>query len=160
MIDLSEIPAVAITRGLDSDTVHTMRARYGKNELTPPPRTPAWKQYLKKFDDPIIRILLVAVFFSAMVAIFEGDGFLDTIGIVLAVLLATTISFYTEFRSNREFDALNALREDTGTKVIRDGYALTVPMRDLVVGDLVFLEAGDAIPADGYLIHASCLEID
>jgi Ca2+-transporting ATPase len=160
MIDLSDLPLGALTQGLDSKAVQTMRDRYGKNKLTPPPRTPAWRQFLRKFDDPIIHILLVAIFFSAVVAIFEGNGFIDTIGIILAVLLATSISFYTEYRSNREFDALNILREDTKIKVIRDGYAVTVPLRDIVVGDLVLLESGDAVPADGYLITTSCLEID
>ncbi len=100
-----------------------MRARYGKNESPLRSALPLWRQFLGKFNDPIIRILLVAVFISAIVSIVEGESLIDTIGILLAVLLATSISFVTEYRSNREFEALNAMREDTGIKVIRDDRA-------------------------------------
>ena len=151
MIPLRDLQESARPQGLTSESVDEMRARYGKNELTPPQRTALWRQFLGKFNDPIIRILLVAVFISAIVSIVEGQSLIDTIGILLAVLLATSISFVTEYRSNREFEALNAMREDTGIKVIRDDRAATIPMRDLVVGDLVLLEAGDVVPADGYL---------
>ena len=160
MIPLRDLPDSAHQQGLSSELVREMRELYGKNELTPPKRTPLWRQFLGKFNDPIIRILLVAVFISAIVSIFEGGSLIDTIGILLAVLLATSISFITEYRSNREFEALNAMREDTGIKVIREGRAATIPMRDLVVGDLVLLEAGDVVPADGYLIQASNFEAD
>jgi P-type Ca2+ transporter type 2C len=160
MIPLRDLPESARQHGLSSESIHDMRVRYGKNELTPPQRTPLWRQFLSKFNDPIIRILLVAVFISAMVSIIEGGSLIDTIGILLAVLLATSISFVTEYRSNREFEALNAMREDTGIKVIRDDRAATFPMRDLVVGDLVILEAGDVVPADGYLLVASNVEVD
>jgi len=108
------------TDGLSSETVLESRKLYGKNELTPPKRIPVWKQYLEKYQDPIIRILLVAVVLSALVALLEGESLIDTLGIALAVILATTIAFLTEFRSNRAFDALNAMREDTGVKVIRE----------------------------------------
>lgn len=160
MIPFPDLQAQAEDHGLSQESVRAMRERYGKNELTPPRRTALWRQYLEKFNDPIIRILLVAVLISALVAIFEGTSFIDMIGIVLAVLLATSIAFVTEYRSNREFEALNSMREDTGIKVIRDGHAATIPMRELVVRDLVLLEAGDAVPADGYLISASDFEVD
>ena len=160
MIPLRDLPESAHLHGLSSESVHEMREQYGKNELTPPQRTALWRQFLEKFNDPIIRILLVAVFISAIVSIIEGGGLVDTIGILLAVLLATSISFVTEYRSNREFEALNAMREDTGIKVIRDDRAATIPMRDLVVSDLVLLEAGDVVPADGYLLLASHFEVD
>ena len=160
MIPFRDLPESARTHGLSSESVLTMREQHGRNELTPPRRTPLWIQFLSKFNDPIIRILLVAVFISAIVAVVEGGSLIDTIGIVMAVLLATGISFFTEYRSNREFEALNAMREDTGIKVIRDDRAATVPMRDLVVGDLILLEAGDVVPADGYLLQASNFEVD
>jgi Ca2+-transporting ATPase len=160
MIPLHDLPETVKEYGLTAESVQEMREPYGKNELTPPRRTPLWRQYLEKFNDPIIRILLVAVLISAIVAIIEGSTLIDTIGIILAVLLATSISFLTEYRSNREFEALNALREDTGTKVIRNGQPATIPMRELVVGDLVLLEAGDAVPADGYLLTEVNLEVD
>ncbi len=148
------------TDGLSSETVLESREQYGKNELTPPKRMPVWKQYLEKYQDPIIRILLVAVVLSALIALLEGESLIDTIGIALAVILATTIAFLTEFRSNREFDALNVMREDTGVKVIRDGAPGSIPMRDIVVGDIILLEAGDMVPADGYLLVAAEAESD
>jgi len=148
------------TDGLSSETVQESRKRYGTNELTPPSRIPIWKQYLEKYQDPIIRILLVAVVLSAVVAVLEGESLLDTIGIALAVILASTIAFLTEFKSNREFDALNAMREDTPVKVIRNGSPGSIPMRDVVVGDIVLLEAGDMVPADGYILDASETEAD
>ncbi len=160
MIPLRDLPVTAHQYGLSSESVLTMRERYGRNELTPPKRTALWLQFLTKFNDPIIRILLVAVSISAVVSILEGGSLIDTLGILLAILLATTISFFTEYKSNREFDALNAMREDTGIKVIRDDRVTTIPMRDLVVGDLVLLEAGDMVPADGYLLQASNFEVD
>jgi len=147
-------------QGLSSAQIQEMQNRFGKNELTPPPRLPLWKLYLKNFEDPIIRILLVAVIISALVAALEGSGLLDTIGIALAVILATTIAFLTEYKSNREFDALNAMCDDTGIKVIRDGQARTIRMRDVVVGDIILLEAGDAVPADGILVHEAHFEAD
>ncbi len=148
------------TDGLSSETVLESRKLYGKNELTPPKRIPVWKQYLEKYQDPIIRILLVAVVLSALVALLEGESLIDTLGIALAVILATTIAFLTEFRSNRAFDALNAMREDTGVKVIRNGSPGSIPMRDIVVGDVILLEAGDMVPADGYLLVAAETEAD
>ena len=160
MISLRDLPETAKESGLNAESVQERRQQYGRNELSPPRRTPLWRQDLGKFNDPIIRILLVAVLISALVALFERSSLIDTIGILFAVLLATSISFLTEYRSNREFEALNAMREDSGTKVVRDGHAASVPMRDLVVGDLVLLEAGDAVPADGYLLTVSGLEVD
>ncbi|PWR69788.1 calcium-translocating P-type ATPase, PMCA-type [Methanospirillum lacunae] len=146
--------------GLSIESVLESRDTYGKNEMTPPKRIPVWKQYLDKYQDPIIRILLIAVTLSAIVAILEGNSLIDTIGIALAVILSTSIAFITEFRSNREFDALNAMRDDTAVKVIRDRKPTTVPLRDIVVGDMILLEAGDMVPADGFLIQASDVETD
>jgi Ca2+-transporting ATPase len=159
MIPLPEI-STHRENGLTAAEAQNSQRLHGKNELTPPRRIPIWKQYLEKYNDPIIRILLVAVVLSAIVAVLEGNSLIDTIGIALAVILATSIAFLTEFKSNREFDALNALREDTGVKVIRDKSPSTIPMRDIVVGDLVLLEVGDAVPSDGYLIHATEVEVD
>jgi len=159
MIPLQDIPGFE-SHGLATAEVAHSREKFGKNELSPPRRIPVWKQYLANYNDPIIKILLVAVTLSAIVAILEGNSLIDTIGIALAVLLATTIAFLTEFKSNREFDALNALREDTGVKVIRDGLPATIPMREVVVGDLILLEAGDAVPADGYFVVSADLEVD
>ncbi|MDD1679258.1 MAG: calcium-translocating P-type ATPase, PMCA-type [Methanomicrobiales archaeon] len=160
MIPFLKLPAEAREHGLHPESVREMREKYGKNELTPPQRTALWYQYLVKFNDPIIRILLVAILISATVALFEGKSLLDTAGIIIAVFLATSISFLTEYHSNREFEALNAMREDIGIKVVRNDQAGIIPLRELVVGDLVIVEAGDGIPADGYLITGYNVEVD
>jgi Ca2+-transporting ATPase len=159
MIPFSEISQYN-REGLLQEEVDLSRKNHGRNELSPPKRIPLWKQYLEKYQDPIIRILLVAVILSAIVAMIEGNSLIDTIGIALAVILSTSIAFFTEYRSNREFDALNALRDDTPVKVIRDRKPGMIPMREVVVGDIILLEAGDMVPADGYLLFASDLEAD
>ena len=136
------------------------REKFGANVITPPVREPVWKQYLKKYDDPIIKILIIAVIISLIVSIIQGISIYDTIGIIIAILLATGISFFNEYRSSKEFDILNAHRDDVGVKVVRDGHPALVPSRDIVVGDLVIIEAGDAIPADGWLITSDGLSND
>ena len=154
MLSLDELKTLTGTNGLNSAQVAEFRKKYGANAMTRPVREPLWKQYLEKFDDPIIRILLLAVAVSIVVSIVKGSGFLDTIGIIVAVLLSTGIAFFNEYRSSKEFDVLNAHRDDVAIKVVRNGHPASVPSRDIVVGDLVLLEAGDALPADGWVIAA------
>jgi Ca2+-transporting ATPase len=154
MLSLDELKTATGTNGLTTAQVAEFRKKYGANAMTPPVREPLWKQYLEKFNDPIIRILLFAVCVSTIVSFVKGSGLLDTIGIIIAILLATGISFFNEYRSSREFDVLNAHRDDVAIKVIRDGHPASVPSRDIVVGDLVLLEAGDAVPADGWMVVA------
>jgi Ca2+-transporting ATPase len=154
MIPLDELERIAGVKGITTAQIAKFRATYGANAMTPPIREPLWKQYLEKFNDPIIRILLLAVAVSTIVSVIRGSGLLDTIGIIIAILLATGIAFFNEYRSSREFDVLNAHRDDVAIKVIRDGHPASVPSREIVVGDLILLEAGDAIPADGWVIAA------
>jgi Ca2+-transporting ATPase len=151
MLQFEEIKNLAGKSGLKTSQVTEFRQKFGINAMTPPVREPLWKQYLEKFNDPIIKILLLAVTISLAVSLIQGSGFLDTIGIIIAILLSTGISFFNEYRSSKEFDVLNAHRDDMAIKVIRDGHAVSVPSRDIVVGDLILLEAGDAIPADGWV---------
>jgi Ca2+-transporting ATPase len=151
MLQFEEIKNLAGESGLKTPQVAEFRQKFGINAMTPPVREPLWKQYLEKFNDPIIKILLLAVSISLGVSLIQGSGFLDTIGIIIAILLSTGISFFNEYRSSKEFDVLNAHRDDMAIKVIRDGHAVSVPSRDIVVGDLILLEAGDAIPADGWV---------
>jgi Ca2+-transporting ATPase len=160
MLTFDEITVIAGNSGLSTSQVAELRNKYGANAMTPPVRDPFWKQYLEKFDDPIIRILLLAVVISTVVSLIKGEGLLDTIGIIIAVFLATGIAFFNEYRSSREFDVLNAHRDDVAVKVIRDGRPVSVPSRDIVVGDLILLEAGDAIPADGWVTSADDLYSD
>ncbi|NLD57655.1 MAG: calcium-translocating P-type ATPase, PMCA-type [Methanomicrobiales archaeon] len=160
MIPFEEITTLTGEAGLPSSRVEEMRVRYGANAMTPPVREPLWKQYLQKFNDPIIKILLLAVAVSTAVALIQGTGLLDTIGIIIAVILATGLAFINEYRSSREFDILNAHRDEMAVKVIRDGAAMAVPSRDIVAGDLVLLEAGDAVPADGWVFASDNLHAD
>lgn len=160
MIPLDKLLDLAGSAGLSTSRVAEFRQRFGVNEMTPPVRESLWKQYLKNFDDPIIRILLLAVAISTIVSIIRGSGFLDIIGIILAILLSTGIAFLNEYRSSREFDILNATRDDMAVKVIRDGRPSSIPSRDIVVGDLILLEAGDAIPADGWVYAADDIYSD
>lgn len=159
MISYHEIPGDR-ELGLSKDEVSRSRDRYGKNEVTPPPKKPLWKQYFSHYDDPIIKILLIAVVLSSIVALIEGSSLIDSIGIASAIILATSIAFLTEWKSDRQFALLDALREDTEIKCIRDSMPSTIPMRDVVVGDLILLEAGDAVPADGYVIQNAGFEVD
>jgi len=160
MLALDKIREFAGENGLSSLNAGESRKRYGTNVLTPPERAPLWKQYLKNFDSPIIRILLFAVVVSAIVAIPEGSGLFDTLAILAAILLATGISFFNEYRSSREFEVLNERRDDMAVRVIRDSRPTMVPSREIVAGDLILLEAGDAIPADGWLLAADGFSCD
>lgn len=160
MLPYEEISLITGETGLTDQNISIMREKFGKNELTPPKREPLWKQYLEKFDDPIIKILLVAIVISIVVSLVQGVGIFDTLAIIVAVLLATAIAFINEYRSSKEFEVLNSQRNETGIKVIRGGQTRQIPQKDVVVGDLVILEAGDGIPADGYLLSADNVYID
>jgi Ca2+-transporting ATPase len=160
LLEYKEITELTGEKGISEAQAQVMRQKFGVNQLTPPVRDPIWKQYLRNFDDPIIKILLVAVVVSTIVSIFQGSGLLDTLAIVAAVALATGIAFINEYRSNKEFDVLNAQRDEILVKVIRDDKPTQIPTKDIVVGDLVMLEAGDGVPADGWVINADDLHVD
>ena len=160
MLNFEELRELAGSSGLRTAQVAEFRTQYGTNAMTPPARESLIVQYLKKFDDPIIKILFLAVTISAIVSIIRGSGFLDTLGIIIAILLSTGISFFNEYRSSREFDVLNAHRDDVAVKVVRDGRPVSVASRDIVVGDLILLEAGDAVPADGWVCSADDIRVD
>ena len=145
--------------GLTADEVTTSRARHGANTLTPPRRQSLWRLYLEKYEDPIIRILLVAAVISLVLAFVEND-FIETIGIILAVFFATTVGFYFERDAARKFDVLTALDEEQPVKVLRDGTIQQIARHDVVVGDVVIVETGDEIPADGQLFEALDLQVD
>ena len=146
-------------RGLTTEQVEASRLQYGENRLSPPPHIPWWKQYLAKFNDPIIRLLVIATFLSFISGFFHG-GFVESIGILIAVLLATTIAFVNEYRAAKEFDLLNQVGEQTGVKVIRNGITMEIPKTEVVVGDLVLLDQGDEVPADGTLLEAITLHVN
>ena len=135
------------------------REEHGENVLTPPKRPSMWRLYLEKYEDPMVRILLVAAVVSLILAFVKQD-FLETVGIIAAVVLATTVGFYFERDAARKFDVLTQLGEEQPVKVIRDGRVMEIPRRDVVVGDIVMVETGDEIPADGKLLEAIDLQVD
>ena len=145
--------------GLTDEEVLQSRSKHGDNVLTPPKRPSLWKLYLEKFEDPVVRVLLVAACFSLLISIFENE-YAETIGIILAILLATGIGFYFEYDANKKFDLLNSVNEETPVKVLRNGQVQVIPRKDVVVGDVVLLETGDEIPADGDLIEAVSLQVN
>lgn len=156
--------------GLNAQQVEESRAKHGANKLTPPKKTPLWKEFLEKFNDPIIRILLLALLASLGISLFEyfSDGahqgeasvFFEPVGILVAVLLATGIGFWFEVKANRAFDLLNTVSDEDPVQVIRDGVATEIPKCDVVVGDIVILGTGTEVPADGTLIESVSLQIN
>ena len=154
-------------KGLTQAEVLASREKNGANVLTPPAKAPLWKLFLEKFSDPLIIILLVAGFLSVGISFYEyyglGQGmsvFFEPIGIFMAILLATGLAVVFELKAGREFDLLNRVNDDEPVQVIRDGAPVQVPRRDVVVGDIVILNTGEEIPADGALLEAVRLNVD
>ena len=145
--------------GLTDEQVRKSRDEHGVNLLTPPKRPSLWKLYLEKFEDPVVRVLLVAALFSLIISIVENE-YAETIGIIVAILLATGIGFFFEYDAGKKFDLLNAVNEETLVKVIRNGHVQEIPRKDVVVGDIVVLETGEEVPADGELLEAISLQVN
>ena len=145
--------------GLTDEQVAANRIKFGKNILTPPPTASLWKLYLDKYRDPIIQVLLVAAAVSLVLAFVE-QNFIESIGIFVAIFFATSIGFYFERDAAKKFNILNALNEESLVKVQRNGHVVEIPRKDVVVGDLMIIEVGDEIPADGKLVKAVDLLID
>lgn len=154
-------------QGLTPQQVLQSRQRYGENILTPPKRESVWRQFLAKFRDPLIIILLVAGFVSIGISVYEHymmgastEVFIEPVGIFLAIILATGLGFYFEHAAEKEFEVLNKMTDDQPVQVVRGGNTTTVPRRDVVVGDIVVLNTGDEVPADGRLLRSVRLGID
>ncbi len=153
--------------GLSQAQVEESRRQHGANILTPPEKDPLWKRFLEKFSDPLIKILLVAAVLSIGISCYEfwglGNGpgvFFEPVGIIIAILLATGLAFIFELKADKEFALLNQVNDDEPVQVIRDGHATQVPRKDVVVGDIVILNTGEEVPADGELLEAVHLNID
>lgn len=153
--------------GLTAREVAQSRSKYGENVLTPPAKAPLWLQFLDKFRDPLIIILLIAGALSILISCYEyfglGDGptvFFEPVGIFVAIMLATGLSFYFEYQADKEFAILNQVNDDEPVKVIRDSNTTQIPRREVVVGDIVIVNTGEEIPADGELIEATLLNVD
>ncbi|MCK9639855.1 MAG: calcium-translocating P-type ATPase, PMCA-type [Prolixibacteraceae bacterium] len=145
--------------GLTDAQIAESRRIHGANLLTPPKRDSVWKLFIEKFEDPIIRILLIAAFLSLGIS-FVHQQFAETIGIFFAIFLATGVAFWFELDANKKFDLLNKINDETLVKVIRNGNICEVPKSAIVVGDLVLLNTGDEVPADGRLLEAVSLQIN
>ena len=152
------LPINARFPGLTPAEVETSRRAHGDNVLTPPPRVPWWREWLSKFADPVIRILMIAAAIQIAVGAYKGE-YIEGIAIVVAILLATTLAFVNEYRAAREFDVLNQVNDDTPFKAVRDGRFLTVSKRDLVAGDVILVETGEELPADGQVVYAIGLSV-
>ena len=153
--------------GLTTEEVEKSRSKFGTNILTPPEKESVWSQFVEKFKDPLIRILLVALLLSIGIAFYEvfglGDDlfvFLEPLGIFVAIVLATGIGFVLEQNANKKFEMLNQINDDVPVTVIRNGNVTQVARKDIVVGDIVVLGTGDEVPADGTLIEAVALSIN
>lgn len=155
-------------QGLNQQEVEQSRHQYGENILTPPEKTSLWKLFFEKFDDPIIKILLFAWFLSMIIAGIHCWGpqaqgisaFLEPMGIFIAVLLASCVGFFFEVKANKAFDVLNTVNDDILVKVIRDGNIRQIIRKEIVVGDIVVLETGEEVPADGLLLESVSLQIN
>ncbi len=153
--------------GLTDAQVHESRAKHGVNVLTPPKKDPLWKQYLEKFGDPLIIILMIAGVMSVGISCYEYFGlhkswavFFEPIGIFVAILLATGLAFIFELKANKEFSILNQVNDDEAVEVIRNGNAIKIAKKDVVVGDILIIETGQEIPADAELLDAVSLRVD
>jgi Ca2+-transporting ATPase len=146
-------------RGLASAEVEASRQAHGSNVLTPPEREPWWRLYLEKFADPVIRILMIAAAITILVGIVDGH-YAEGIGIIIAILLATSLAFFNEYRAKREFDVLNQVNDEAPISVIRDSTYIIIPRKDLVVGDIVLVEAGAEVPADGLVREQVSLQVN
>ena len=155
-------------QGLTKQEVEESRRLHGENILTPPEKASLWSQFLEKFNDPIIKILVVAWFLSRIIACVhcwgpEAKGFtafLEPIGIFFAIMLASCVGFFFEVKANRAFNVLNTVNDDIFVKVIREGNICQIPRKEVVVGDIVVLETGEEVPADGHLLEAISLQIN
>ena len=153
--------------GLSQKEVEESRKVHGINVMTPPPGTPVWKKFIEKFYDPMIIILIVAGFLSLGISFYEwhwlghgADAFIEPVGIFIAILLASGLSFYFEQKADKEFDLLNKVNDDEPVQVVRDGNMTEIAKKDVVVGDIVILNQGNDIPADGVLIEAKSMNVD
>lgn len=147
-------------QGLSQEEVIKSREQHGKNLLTPPKQKKWWRLYLEKFKDPIIIILLVALGVSFVVGFIEGS-LIESIGILVAIILATGVGFWMEYSAKKKFDILNQISDTENVKVIRNnGTTMEIPKDELVVGDIVILSAGDEIPADIELLEAIEFKVD
>lgn len=155
-------------QGLTSEEVEDSRQQHGTNVLTAPPKASLWAQYLEKFQDPIIRILLFAWVLAMVIAAIHCWGpdqtgwkaFMEPLGILFAIILASSVGFLFELKAAKAFVVLNRVNDDIPVTVIRNGHVAETTRADIVVGDIVMLDTGDEIPADGLLLEAVSMQVN
>ncbi len=154
-------------QGLNNEQVEQSRAKHGFNVLTPPKKESVFHQFIGKFKDPIIEILLIALVLSIGVSVYQyfttDEGLhvvFEPLGIFAAIMLATCVGFVFELNANKKFDILNQVNDEETIKVVRNGNVTLVQRRDIVVGDVVIIETGDEVPADGVLLDAFALQVN
>lgn len=147
-------------QGLSSKEVEVSRKQYGSNNLTQIPPDPLWKKILEGFKDPMIMILLVALVIQVILFFLGQAEWFEPVGILIAILIANGVASISE---NKQENKASALKEEEESKerakVIRDGQLVEIHVSEVVVGDTVFLQAGDKIPADGIVIDGE-LKVD
>ena len=164
--EISKELGADLQKGLTDEQVRRSRGKYGPNELSPPEKDPLWKQYLEKFEDPTIIILSACAGLALLTGVYRGAttgdwlGILEAVAILIAVAIATGVGFWLEYKADQAFELLRAESEDVEVKVTRDGAFHTMRVTELVVGDLVHLESGDKIPADGLITASTELRVD
>ena len=146
-------------KGLTSEQVEMSRQKYGLNILKPPEKNPWWQLFLEKFEDPVIQILGIAAIIAIAIGIVQNN-YVEGIGIIAAILLATTLAFINEYQADKEFDILNQVADTIPTKVIRNSCFTNIPRQDLVVGDIIYLEQGEEVPADGIILSDVAFYVD
>lgn len=149
-----------VANGLNNEQVVKNREKYGKNEITPSEKDPLWKQFLEKFKDPTIIILAICAFISTLIGIYEGHTPWEGIGIFVAITIATTVGFWSEYKADKAFETLKADNENIDVKVIRNGNLVVISTKELVSGDVIEIESGDKIPADAILLNSIDLTVD
>ena len=157
-----------LQKGLTSQEIEDSRRKYGTNTLTPPKKTSLWIQFLEKFEDPIIRILLFAWVLAMIISAIHcwgpdqkgSEAFIEPVGIFFAIMLASTIGFFFEAKAAKAFEVLNQVNDDIAVTVIRNGHVTETTRADIVVGDIVMLGTGDEIPADGILLESVSLQVN
>ena len=145
--------------GLSSKEADKRLEINGKNEFEQEKKTPLLIRFIKQIIDPMIIVLLAAACVSAVVAVMNNESFADVIIILAVVIINAILGVYQESKAEKSIEALKKMSA-AKTKVLRDGKVKTIYSQNLVVGDVVFLETGDAVPADGRLIESNSLQIE
>lgn len=150
--------------GLSYGNVEKSRAYFGINKVEPPPPTPFWRLVLDALSDLTMIILMIAALFSVILGTTvekpEEMEWIDGVAILVAVVVVVSIASVNDYSKEKQFRKLNAAKNDKLVKVIREGQQVQISIYDVVVGDVISLETGDQIPADGILLQSADMKVD